>query len=121
MQVAHKSAFATHAFTQIFASHAIGGLIGNILTGLFAQSSVAAFDGITSIPGGWLDHHYIQLGYQLADSVAGMSYSFVVTVSSFARFFPSVDGASPDHYSLAYALHPLPPPPGDRGSRNCWS
>ncbi|KAI0635026.1 ammonium transporter [Trametes polyzona] len=64
---------------DIFASHAIGGVIGNVLTGLFAQKSVAGFDGITDIPGGWLDHHYIQLGYQVADSVAGMSYSFVVT------------------------------------------
>ena len=65
---------------QIFASHAIGGIIGNVLTGLFAQASVAGFDGITVIPGGWLDHHYIQLGYQIADSVAGLSYSFVMTV-----------------------------------------
>lgn len=67
------------AHTQIFASHAIGGVVGNILTGLFAQASVAAFDGITVIPGGWLDHHYIQLGYQLADSTAALSYSFVMT------------------------------------------
>ncbi|KAI0365963.1 ammonium transporter [Pilatotrama ljubarskyi] len=64
---------------DIFASHAIGGVIGNVLTGLFAQASVAGFDGLTEIPGGWLDHHYIQLGYQVADSVAGMSYSFVMT------------------------------------------
>jgi Amt family ammonium transporter len=64
---------------DIFASHAIGGIVGNILTGFFAQASVAGFDGITVIPGGWLDHHYIQLGYQLADSVAGLSYSFVMT------------------------------------------
>ena len=54
--------------------------MGNVLTGLFAQASVAGFDGVTDIPGGWLDHHYIQLGYQLADSVSGMSYSFVMTV-----------------------------------------
>ena len=50
-----------------------------MLTGLFAQASVAGFDGITVIPGGWLDHHYIQLGYQLADSCAGFGYSFVMT------------------------------------------
>ena len=71
---------------QIFASHGIGGVIGNVLTGLFAQASVAGFDGFTVIPGGWLDHHYIQLGYQIADSVAGMSYSFVVTVRFFLSF-----------------------------------
>jgi len=64
---------------DIFASHAIGGIVGNVLTGLFAQASVAGFDGITVIDGGWLDHHYIQLGYQIADSMAGLSYSFVVT------------------------------------------
>ncbi|THH21234.1 hypothetical protein EW146_g316 [Bondarzewia mesenterica] len=64
---------------DIFAVHTIGGVVGNVLTGLFAQSSVAGFDGITSIPGGWLDHHYIQLGYQIADSVSGIAYSFVLT------------------------------------------
>ncbi|KAH7921871.1 ammonium transporter [Leucogyrophana mollusca] len=64
---------------DIFASHAIGGVVGNILTGLFAQASVAGADGITTIPGGWLDHNYRQLGIQLADSVSGMSYSFVMT------------------------------------------
>lgn len=66
---------------QIFASHAIGGVVGNILTGIFAQASVAGFDGKTTIPGGWLDHHWPQVGFQLANSVAGMSYSFVVSVS----------------------------------------
>ena len=32
------------------------------------------------IDGGWLDHHYIQLAYQLADSMSGLAYSFVMTV-----------------------------------------
>ncbi|PFH47896.1 hypothetical protein AMATHDRAFT_151057 [Amanita thiersii Skay4041] len=64
---------------DIFATHAIGGIVGNILTAFFAQSSVAGFDGITEIPGGWIDHHWVQLGYQIADSVAGLGYSFVVT------------------------------------------
>jgi len=64
---------------DIFASHAVGGIVGNILTAFFAQASVAGADGVTVIPGGWIDHHYIQLGYQVADSVSGASYSFVVT------------------------------------------
>lgn len=75
----HLSIKLSSYMLQIFASHAIGGVVGNILTGLFAQASVAGFDGITVIPGGWLDHHYIQLGYQLADSTAAISYSFVMT------------------------------------------
>jgi Amt family ammonium transporter len=64
---------------DIFAVHGIGGLVGNILTGIFAQASVAGADGTTHIPGGWIDGHFVQLGWQLADSVAGMSYSIVVT------------------------------------------
>lgn len=55
-------------------------MVGNILTGFFAQKSVAGFDGITQIKGGWLDHNWIQVAYQLANSAAGMGYSFVVTV-----------------------------------------
>jgi len=64
---------------DIFASHAIGGVVGNILTALFAQKSVAGFDGFTVIDGGWLDRHWIQLGWHLADSASGLGYSFVVT------------------------------------------
>ena len=40
---------------------------------------IAALDGSSQISGGWVNQHYIQLGYQLADSVAGFSYSFVLT------------------------------------------
>ncbi|KAF9029900.1 ammonium transporter [Hymenopellis radicata] len=74
-----KFLFAIDDALDIFASHAVCGLVGNILTGIFAQRSVAAYDGFTNINGGWVDQHYIQLGYQLADSVAGMVYSFVMT------------------------------------------
>lgn len=40
---------------------------------------IAALDGFTAIPGGWINHNYVQLGYQIADCVAGFSYSFVLT------------------------------------------
>ncbi|ODO08611.1 amt family ammonium transporter [Cryptococcus wingfieldii CBS 7118] len=64
---------------DVFASHGIGGMVGNIMTALFAQASVAGFDGITEIDGGWFDHNYVQLGYQIADLTAGFAYSFVMT------------------------------------------
>ncbi|KAK4095940.1 ammonium transporter [Parathielavia hyrcaniae] len=64
---------------DIFAEHGVGGIIGNLLTGLFAANYIAALDGATEIPGGWVNQNYIQLGYQLADSVAGFAYSFVMT------------------------------------------
>jgi ammonium transporter, Amt family len=34
---------------------------------------------MTVINGGWLNHNWIQLGYQLADSVSGFAYSFFGT------------------------------------------
>ncbi|KAI1183273.1 ammonium transporter [Nemania serpens] len=64
---------------DIFAVHAVGGIIGNLLTGLFAADYIVALDGFSVLPGGWVNHNYIQLAYQLADSVAGFSYSFVLT------------------------------------------
>ncbi|KAK0472599.1 ammonium transporter [Armillaria novae-zelandiae] len=74
-----KYTFGYDDTLDIWASHGIGGVLGNVLTGLFAQASIAGFDGISVIDGGWIDHHYIQLGYQLADSVSGVAYTFVMT------------------------------------------
>jgi ammonium transporter, Amt family len=34
---------------------------------------------MTSIPGGWLNHNWIQLAYQLAASTSGFAYSFFGT------------------------------------------
>ncbi|KAI5926791.1 ammonium permease [Camillea tinctor] len=61
---------------DIFAVHAVGGLAGNICTGFFAADYIAHLDGVTVIEGGWLNQHWIQLAYQLADSVCGGVYSF---------------------------------------------
>jgi ammonium transporter, Amt family len=48
-------------------------------SGFFAADYIAALDGSTVISGGWLNHHWIQLAYQICDSVTGFGYSFVVT------------------------------------------
>ncbi|KAL8405456.1 hypothetical protein RB596_004356 [Gaeumannomyces avenae] len=64
---------------DIFAEHCIGGIVGNLLTGIFAANYIARLDGALVISGGWLNGNYIQLAYQLADCVAGFSYSFVMT------------------------------------------
>lgn len=63
---------------DVFALHGVGGYIGSVLTGLFAADYIAALDG-TSIDGGWLNHHYIQLGYQLAAATTTIVYSFGVS------------------------------------------
>src|SRR3981189_935483 len=46
--------------------------------GLFAADYIAALDG-TKIPGGWINHNWIQLAHQAADSITGFSYSFGMT------------------------------------------
>ena len=48
---------------DVFALHGIGGYAGNVMTGLFAADYVAALDGVTVIPGGWIQGNWIQLGY----------------------------------------------------------
>ncbi|KAK9319727.1 ammonium transporter AmtB-like domain-containing protein [Lipomyces orientalis] len=64
---------------EVFKLHAIGGIIGAILTGFFAADWVSLLDGATEAQG-WVDHNYIQLGYQLAEICAIVGYTFVVTV-----------------------------------------
>lgn len=60
---------------DVFAVHGVGAFVGNLLTGLFATQSIAG-DGI----GGWLDHNYVQLGYQVAATFAAAGYSFFVSL-----------------------------------------
>jgi len=60
---------------DIFAIHAIGGLVGDVLTGFFAADYIAHLDGATVIPGGWLNHHWVQPAIQLAGGLTGFAYS----------------------------------------------
>lgn len=66
---------------DIYAVHGVAGIVGLIFTGVFAQANIAAYDGFSVIPGGWLDGNYIQVGYQLGYSCAVGFYCFVVTYS----------------------------------------
>jgi ammonia channel protein AmtB len=108
--------------SQIFAGHAIGGIVGNLLTGIFAQKSIAGSDGSAPILGGWLAPNYKQLGIQLADSATGVSYTFVVTVSpsmSVSRrtiYHPRLS----DYHFMGHASRPMVPPPHHRGGRDYW-
>lgn len=66
---------------DIFAVHAVGGIAGDLLTGIFASKEIAHLDGHTSISGGWLDGNWSQLGVQLAGTVTGMVWSLVVSIA----------------------------------------
>lgn len=64
---------------DIFAVHALAGVVGLFMTGLFAQASVAANDGYAVIDGGWMDRNWIQLPKQIAWIVASLAWTFGVT------------------------------------------
>ncbi|CAL8126924.1 unnamed protein product [Orchesella dallaii] len=65
--------------TDVFIVHAVAGLLGNILTGIFAQSEIASLDG-TVINGGWVNGNWMQVPYQLAGSFAAMGWSFALSL-----------------------------------------
>lgn len=65
---------------DLYAEHAVGGIIGLLFNGLFAKSEIIALDGVnTSIEGGWLDHNWKQLYKQFAYVCAACGYTFVMT------------------------------------------
>lgn len=61
-----------------FALHAVGGFVGAILTGIFADSRVVGFDGYSE-GSGWINHNYEQVGWQLASACTIIAYTAVVT------------------------------------------
>ncbi|KAK7202381.1 ammonium transporter-like protein [Myxozyma melibiosi] len=67
---------------MVFQNHAIGGIAGAIMTGLFAASWVSELDG-SSVSSGWVDENYVQLGYQIAEVCAISGYTFVVSMILF--------------------------------------
>jgi ammonium transporter, Amt family len=68
---------------DIFAVHGLAGVIGLLINGLFGVNYVPALDGLligdAAIPGGWFNHHWVQLGYQVAYIGATTAYSFTVS------------------------------------------
>ncbi|KAG2212249.1 hypothetical protein INT47_001608 [Mucor saturninus] len=70
---------------DVFGVHYVGGLVGLILTGIFAQQDIIALgypEGTSYdiIPkGGWLDGNWMLVPYQLAGIAAVSAWSFVVT------------------------------------------
>jgi len=61
-----------------FATHCVGGFAGTIMTGLFAQKEVAAYDGVTEITGGvFFDGNVRQIGIQIVEALIGFTWAFV--------------------------------------------
>ncbi|KAI8897040.1 ammonium transporter AmtB-like domain-containing protein [Globomyces pollinis-pini] len=63
-----------------FGLHGVGGLLGSVLTGLFASKDlVASLDGGVIKGGAIIDGNWVLVAYQLAGSAAILVYSFAVT------------------------------------------
>lgn len=79
-----KGIFGFDDAMDIYACHGVAGIVGLVFTGVFAQcthcvpsagtlfpdplaaaASVTFNDGYSVIPGGWMDRHWKQVGYQL--------------------------------------------------------
>ncbi|KIY01371.1 uncharacterized protein Z520_02923 [Fonsecaea multimorphosa CBS 102226] len=60
-----------------FATHCVGGFLGTIGTGLFAQKAVAAYGGVEVDGGVFFDGNVRQLGVQIVEALIGFTWSFV--------------------------------------------
>jgi len=63
---------------EVFKLHAVGGMVGCFLTGIFATASVSSLDGISFAPGG-IDGVGAQVGRQFAELGAVSAWSFTVS------------------------------------------
>jgi Amt family ammonium transporter len=66
---------------DVFAEHAVGGVVGLIGNAIFAADYIISLDDVTTtVPGGWIQHNWKQMYKQLAYVAATMGYTFVMTV-----------------------------------------
>lgn len=79
--VKYKYLLSVDEGLDIFAIHGVGGYVGDVLTGFFAASFVPALDGKSNAyAGGWWNHNWKQMGYQLAAATTCAAWSFVVSI-----------------------------------------
>lgn len=57
---------------DIFAIHGVAGIVGSLLTGIFANKSYGA-------AGGWIQRNWIQLAYQVLGCVVTAAYVFILS------------------------------------------
>ncbi|KAG0090610.1 hypothetical protein BGZ93_009232 [Podila epicladia] len=81
--VSWKSRYHFDDALDVFAVHYVGGLIGLLLTGVFAQQSIIGLSypaGAQNVPlGGMLDGNYHQIVVQIYAILSVTAWSFVVT------------------------------------------
>ncbi|MCJ1305124.1 hypothetical protein MMC08_007938 [Hypocenomyce scalaris] len=66
---------------DVFAEHAVGGMLGLMANALFGANYIIGLDGVNTgiIDGGWINHNYRQFYVQLAYMLAVTCYAFVMS------------------------------------------
>jgi len=81
---------------DVFAEHGIAGMVGLIFNALFGATWIIGLDGVntglSTLPGGWVNHNYKQLYIQIAYIVACTAYGFVVStiIAVIINFIPGL-------------------------------
>lgn len=66
---------------DIFAEHAVAGMLGLLANALFSATYIIGLDGVNTgiIQGGWIDHNYRQLYVQIAYILACTGWAFSIS------------------------------------------
>lgn len=65
---------------DLFAEHAVGGIVGLIFNAFLGSTDIIALDGVNiGIEAGWVDRNWKQMYKQIAYIVATSAYTFVMT------------------------------------------
>ncbi|KAJ3295625.1 hypothetical protein HDU79_008814 [Rhizoclosmatium sp. JEL0117] len=65
---------------EVGASHGVGGAVGMLMTGIFAQYSITTLDAGPGVPAGWLDGQWMQVPVQLAGIASVTAWTAAWTV-----------------------------------------
>ncbi|CAG7854211.1 Ammonium transporter MEP3 [Serendipita indica DSM 11827] len=88
---------------DLFAEHALAGIVGLLFNGLFAKNEIIALDDVnTAINGGWLDRNFKQLYIQFAYVIACCAYVFAITalIAKVFCLIPFLNLRASDHAEL---------------------
>lgn len=78
---------------DVFAEHGIGGMVGLLFNAFFASKDIIGLDGVNSgAIGGFLDHRFNLIGWQIVAIVTGSAYAFVMSavIAKIIDFVPGL-------------------------------
>jgi len=80
--IKHLTNFKYDDACDVLGVHGVGGIIGCLLTGIFAENSIVTMSSDASLPNGkagWVDGNFYQIVPQLVSCLVASTWSFVFT------------------------------------------